>query len=260
VPAQDVSIEVRPPQSLVIAIDGPSGSGKSSVSREVATRLGLAYLDTGAMYRAACWSVLVAGIDPLDAEAVAENVATMHLVVQTDPAAPRVLVGGRDISVDIRQTRISENVSAVAANQQVRAVLRARQRALIDAAALGPQHGCVAEGRDITTVVAPDADVRLLLTASERARLARRALELHGNAEADALAATQDQVLRRDADDSLVTSFTTAADGVLRLDSSGLTFEQTVQAVLDAVTLQVGALTLDVTDGYVSAGVSGTIR
>lgn len=258
-PAQDVTIEVRPPHSLVIAVDGPSGSGKSSVSREVATRLGLAYLDTGAMYRAACWSVLEAGIDPSDADAVAEHVAMMDLVVDTDPAAPRVLVGGRDISVEIRQTRISEQVSLVAANQRVRAVLRALQRALIDVAATGPRHGCVAEGRDTTTVVAPDADVRLLLTASERARLARRALELHGNADAQSLAATADQVLRRDADDSLVTSFTTAADGVLQLDSSGLTFEQTVQAVLDAVTLQVGALTLDVTDGCVAAG-SGTVR
>lgn len=258
-PAQDVAIEVRPPHSLVIAVDGPSGSGKSSVSREVASRLGLAYLDTGAMYRAACWSVLEEGIDPADPGAVAGHVLAMNLVMVTDPAAARVLVDGRDVSTDIRTTRISEKVSVVAANQQVRAVLRTQQRALIDAAAAGPQRGCVAEGRDITTVVAPDADVRLLLTASERARLARRALELHGNANGEALEATRDQVLRRDADDSLVASFITAADGVLQLDSSGLSFEQTVQAVLDAVALQIGALALDVSDGCVTTA-SGGVR
>jgi cytidylate kinase len=259
VPAQDIAIEVRPPHSLVIAVDGPSGSGKSSVSREVASRLGLAYLDTGAMYRAVCWSVLEAGIDPTDAEAVAEHVRALNLVMVTDPAAPRVQVDRRDVSTGIRTTRISEKVSVVAANQEVRAVLRAQQRALIAASAAGPERGCVVEGRDITTVVAPDADVRLLLTASERARLTRRALELHGTADAEALEATRDQVLRRDADDSLVTSFVTAADGVLQLDSSGLTFEQTVQAVLDAVTLQVGALALDVTDDCVTT-VSGSLR
>jgi len=257
---QDGALVTRSPHPLVIAVDGPSGSGKSSVSREVARRLGLAYLDTGAMYRAVCWSVLEAGFDPADVEAVARHAELMDLVMDTDPAAPRTLVAGRDVSLDIRLTRISERVSVIAANQQVRAVLRARQRSIIQASAAGPRHGCVAEGRDITTVVAPDADVRFLLTADERARLARRALELHGTADAAALEATRDQVVRRDADDSLVASFTTAADGVLELDSSGLTFEQTVQAVLDAVTLQVGGLTLDVSDGWVSTAASGSAR
>ncbi|HET9657178.1 MAG TPA: (d)CMP kinase [Kineosporiaceae bacterium] len=251
-PAQDGA--TRSPHALVIAVDGPSGSGKSSVSREVARRLRLEYLDTGAMYRAVTWSVLDAGIDRADADAVADHALTMPLIMDTDPAAPRVLVGAQDVSAEIRQTRISENVSVIAANQQVRATLRARQRALIEAAAAGPQHGCVAEGRDITTVVAPEADVRILLTASEEARLARRALEVHGSADAEALQATRDQVVRRDADDSAVTSFQTAADGVVLLDSSRLDFEQTVQAVLDVVALQVGGLTLDVTDGPVPSG------
>lgn len=256
-PEQDVVIEVRPSHPLVIAVDGPSGSGKSSVSREVARRLSLEYLDTGAMYRAVCWSVLDAGLDPADAESVAAHTRALRLVMDTDPAAPRVLVDGRDVSVGIRETRISEKVSVVAANLQVRAELRARQRSLIDAAAHGPRHGCVAEGRDITTVVAPDADVRLLLTASESARLARRALEVHGSADVEALDATRDQVLRRDADDAAVASFQEAADGVLLLDSSGLTFEQTVQAVLDAVTFQVGRLALDVTQGRLAAPAGG---
>lgn len=224
--------------SLVIAIDGPSGSGKSSVSREVANRLNLEYLDTGAMYRAACWACLEAGLDLGDEDAVAQRVRSARLVLDTDPRSPRVRVDGHDVTVEIRETRISESVSTVAANQRVRAELRAQQRALINQAVRGPRRGCLAEGRDITTVVATDADVRLLLTASERDRLARRALQMHGNADEASLAAIRDQVVRRDSDDSAVTSFTTAADGVLELDSSGLSFEETVTAVLGAVAQQ----------------------
>jgi len=220
----------RPP--LVIAVDGPSGSGKSSVSREVALRLGLEYLDTGAMYRAACWSALEAGVDPLDAGALADHVRGLDLAVGTDPRAAAVSVGGRDITREIREGRISRAVSAVAGDLEVRAELRRRQRELIDTARGGPHRGCVAEGRDITTVVAPDAEVRILLTADERARLSRRALELHGTDDANAVASTRDQVLRRDEDDSRVTEFRTAADGVCELDSSNLDFEQTVTAVL----------------------------
>jgi cytidylate kinase len=219
----------------VIAVDGPSGSGKSSVSREVARRLGLEYLDTGAMYRAVCWSALDAGLDLDDTVAIAKHVRVLDLEMGTDPAAPHVWVAGREISAEIRETRISTSVSVVATNPEVRAELRQRQRELIDAARQGLHSGCVAEGRDITTVVAPDADVRILLTASEAARLARRARDVHGSDDADAVEATRDQVLRRDADDSRVADFHFAADGVLELDSSGLNFEQTVSAVLAAV-------------------------
>lgn len=226
----------RPPRRpLVVAIDGPSGSGKSSVSREVARRLGLAYLDTGAMYRAACWSALEAGIDLTDVDAVARHVRRLPLVMGTDPAAPTVTVGGADVSAAIRETRVSTAVSAVATNLDVRAELRRRQRQIIEAARLGVEQGCVAEGRDITTVVATDADVRILLTAAERARLARRALEVHGSDDEAALQAIRDQVVRRDADDATVSSFQVAADGVLHLDSSTLTFEETVAAVLDTI-------------------------
>ena len=220
---------------LVVAIDGPSGSGKSSVSREAARRLGLAYLDTGAMYRAACWSALEAGLDLTDLPAVAEHVRRLPLAMGTDPAEPSVRVGAVDVSTAIRRTRISAAVSAVATNLDVRAELRRRQRDIIDAAQLGDRQGCVAEGRDLTTVVAPDADVRILLTADEQARLARRALEVHGTADEVALTAIRDQVLRRDADDATVSSFHVAADGVLHLDSSALDFRQTVDAVLAAV-------------------------
>jgi cytidylate kinase len=260
VPAHNDLAAGRP---LVIAVDGPSGSGKSSVSREVARRLGLEYLDTGAMYRAACWSVLEVGLDPADpanAVEVAEHVQKLDLQMGTDPAAPSVRVAGREISVEIRETRISTAVSAVATNLEVRAELKQRQRDLIEAARFGSHGGCVAEGRDITTVVAPDADVRILLTASEEARLARRARELHGSADSEAVAATRDQIVRRDADDSTVADFQVAADGVLHLDSSGLDFEQTVNAVLAAVSQTAGHAVTDLDHSTERAGAGSVQR
>lgn len=231
-------------RTVVVAIDGPSGSGKSSVSRQVARRLGLAYLDTGAMYRAATWWALHRGVPLTDTEAVAALVREMPLVMGVDPAAPSITVDGTDVGEAIRETAISSAVSAVATNLEVRAELGRRQRAEIAAQALGSSfsggRGIVAEGRDITTVIAPDADVRLLLTASEDARLARRAREVHGTDDAAAVAATRDQVVRRDADDSTVVQFMVAADGVVTVDSSELDLEQTVQAVLDVVARTAG--------------------
>lgn len=224
---------------LTVAIDGPSGSGKSSVSKGVARRLGLAYLDTGAMYRAATWWCLRRGEDLTDQTAVAHAVRVMPLVMGLDPAAPSVHVDGEDVGEEIRTTAISTAVSAVATNLDVRAELRRLQRAVVEAerapGGFSAGRGVVAEGRDITTVVAPDADVRVLLTASEEARLARRSLDVHGTADAAAVEATRDQVLRRDRDDSTVSQFQEAADGVVTVDSSELDLEQTVEAVLAVV-------------------------
>jgi cytidylate kinase len=231
---------------VVVAIDGPSGSGKSSVSKAVAARLGLAYLDTGAMYRAATvWSMETADLD--DAASVAAAVRAMPLVMGLDPAAPGVELDGRDVAVTIRTTEVTTAVSKVASNLDVRAELKRLQREIIDQessaqAVFSGGRGIVAEGRDITTVVAPDADVRVLLTASEEARLRRRSLEVHGAADATAVDATRDQVLRRDQDDAKVTQFHVAADGVATVDSSDLDFEQTVDAVL-AVVAQAEAAT-----------------
>lgn len=223
----------------VVAIDGPSGSGKSTISRRVAADLGMAYLDTGAMYRAAAWWCVREGVDLADTGAVTAAVLALPLQVGTDPEAPTVVVGGEDASVVIRSTEISTVVSAVATNLDVRAEMKRLQRAIIDDARTGA--GIIAEGRDITTVVAPDADVRLLLVADEGARLARRAREVHGTDDVAALEATRDQVLRRDADDATVSSFHTAADGVVTVDSSELTLEQTVAAVRELVR-QAGAV------------------
>lgn len=224
---------------VVIAVDGPSGSGKSSVSKAVARRLGLAYLDTGAMYRAATWWCLHTGVDLTDRDAITEAVLAMPLDQGVSPDEERIVVDGHDVREDIRTTRISEKVSAVATTLAVREELGRLQRAAIEAqkaeGSFSGGRGIVAEGRDITTVVAPDADARVLLTASEEARLARRALELHGEAGAAAVEATRDQVLRRDRDDSTVVEFQVAADGVVTVDSSDLDFEETIQAVLDVV-------------------------
>lgn len=230
---------------IVVAIDGPSGSGKSTVSRRVAQRLGLDFLDTGAIYRALTWWCLELDVDPADPanhDRVAELARTLPLELGTDPADPTVVVDGRDIARAIRESRISTAVSGVATNLDVRAALLDTQRRLI---AAGPR-GAVAEGRDVTTVVAPDADVRILLTADTEARLARRAAELHGQADAAAMAATRDQVVRRDRDDSTVSSFLTAADGVLTIDSSSLTLDQVVDAVLTEVAARTGVRTAGV--------------
>ena len=225
--------------ALVVAVDGPSGSGKSSVSRQVAARLGLAYLDTGAMYRAAAWWCRHRGVDLGDADAVAQTVRSMVLELDLNPRFPTFAVDGHDIGAAIREPAISGVVSQVATNLAVRADLGARQRRVIDLErtpdGFSEGRGVVVEGRDITTVVAPDADVRLLLTASQEARLARRARELHGTADPAAVAATRDQVVGRDAADSTVVDFMTAADGVVTVDSTGLDLEGTVEAVLAVV-------------------------
>jgi len=219
---------------FVVAVDGPSGSGKSSVSKQVARSLGFGFLDTGAMYRALTWWCLHQGVDLTDADAVTDAAQRFPLTIGTDPDAPSVSVDGTDVAAAIRETRISTNVSAVAAVIPVREILRVLQRRLISEAAR-TQGGVVAEGRDITTVVAPDAAVRILLTASEEARLARRSTELHGAADAAAVAATRSQIVDRDRADSAVSEFTVAADGVTTIDTSHLDFDGSVAAVLQVV-------------------------
>lgn len=210
---------------LVIAIDGPSGSGKSSTAREVARRLGLAYLDTGAMYRAVAVAFLDSGVSPDDHAGVIGATRSAAIDVSLDPDDPWVRVNGRDVTAEIREPRTSASVSAVATLPECRADLVARQRALMDA----DPRGVVAEGRDITTVVYPDADLRVLLTASPEARLRRRRGDL-GDRVSDA--ELHDQVLRRDRDDSRLVEFQTPADGVVLLDTSDLTFDEAVAAIV----------------------------
>jgi cytidylate kinase len=144
---------------LVVAIDGPSGSGKSSTARGVAQKLGLAFLDTGAMYRAATWLVLHSEVAADDTAAVAALVESADITVELDPSSPVVAINGTDVTEAIREPVVSAAVSSVATNLDVRANLVARQQEIIASA----RQGIVAEGRDITTVVAPEAPVRVLL-------------------------------------------------------------------------------------------------
>ncbi|QDW29430.1 (d)CMP kinase [Arthrobacter sp. KBS0702] len=219
---------VRPGKSLVVAIDGPSGSGKSSVSKEVARRLRLAYLDTGAMYRALTWFCLDNGTNLADGEAIEAAAEGLQLEISTSPQEEYVRVAGTDITDAIREPAISAAVSAIATTLGARTELIRRQRELIEK----HHRRMVVEGRDITTVVAPHAEVRMLLTANEEARLRRRGIQLGGSQSAEQLAA---QVTARDAKDSTVVNFTQAADGVVTLDSSDLDFAQTVDAALGIV-------------------------
>ena len=209
---------------LVVAIDGPSGSGKSSTARGVAARLGLAFLDTGAMYRAVTWAVLDAGLPRTDTAAVAALSATADLEVSLDPADPRISINGTDVTRAIREPEVSAAVSAVATNLAVRQVLIAQQRQIIADA----DPGIVAEGRDLTTVVVPDAPVRVLLVADPSARVARRHAELGDRVDA---AAVNDQVIRRDRDDSTVAQFEQAAHGVVVIDSTELTLAEVVDRI-----------------------------
>ena len=210
---------------LVIAIDGPSGSGKSSTARGVAERLGLAFLDTGAMYRATTWLALQVGVDLEDHAAVARLLSRASMEIDQDPRRPAIAINGVDVSEAIRAPEVSAAVSAVAANLEIRADLVARQKNLIADAV----DGIVAEGRDITTVVAPDADVRVLLVADPAARVARRHAELaEHEMDVDAVA---DQVIRRDRDDSMVAQFESAAPGVHVVDSTFLSLEEVIETI-----------------------------
>ena len=191
----------------------------------MARRLGVGYLDTGAMYRAVAVSMLDSGVDVADTDAVIDVTRAADIDVSLDPDDRWVRVNGRDVTAEIREPRTSTSVSRIATIPECRADLVQRQRELMDA----DPRGVVAEGRDITTVVYPDASLRVLLTASPEARLRRRGLELGERVSADEL---RDQVLRRDADDSALVEFQTAADGVRLLDTSDMNFDEVVETII----------------------------
>jgi cytidylate kinase len=173
----------------VVALDGPSGTGKSTVARRLAARLGARYLDTGAMYRAATLAVLRSGVAPDDTEAVARVAHDLDLSIGTDPLAPSIQLDGSDVSAEIRSAEVTRAVSAVSAVPAVREVMVARQRELIGGG------GIVVEGRDIGSVVCPDARPKVYLTASAQVRAERRAGELGPDVDVAAVAA---DIERRD--------------------------------------------------------------
>ncbi|MDG2428768.1 MAG: (d)CMP kinase [Acidimicrobiales bacterium] len=204
----------------VIAIDGPAGSGKSTVARAVAVRLNLEYLDTGAMYRGVAYAVLQRGIDPTDTVAV----GALARAVSLEVTQSRCLVDGEDASVSIRGSKVTQAVSAIAANPQVRVEMVTRQRAWIKE--LG---GGVMEGRDIGSVVFPDAELKVYLTASSEVRARRRAAEV---SELDLDEVAADIRRRDDADSSRAASPLVTADGALVLDTSELTVEGVVDVIV----------------------------
>ena len=212
----------------IVAIDGPAGSGKSSVARAVAARLGFGFLDTGAAYRALTWWALDQEIDLSDEDAIAGLLGTFNFSVSLDPGLERFAVGDVDVSEVIRDPHISLAVSAVAQNLRVREWMKNSAR---DLATHSRFPGVVAEGRDMTTVVFPDASTRILLTAREEVRIERRAGEFAGRD----LAETTASVRERDAKDSNVVDFFTAAPGVTVVDSSDISFSDTVAAIVDIV-------------------------
>ena len=200
---------------IVVAIDGPAGSGKSSVSKAVAERIGYGYLDTGAGYRAFALHAINNPGSPLE-----ELLNSFDYEISLDPHRPQVLLAGEEVTNEIRTQEVASRVSEVAREQRVRALQHQDARTRI---ALCGLQGVVSEGRDLTTVVFADADVRILLTASEEVRLQRRSAEKTESTE---------NLKARDASDSKVVEFMAPAEGVKLIDTSHLSFEESVEAVI----------------------------
>jgi cytidylate kinase len=209
----------------IVAVDGPAGSGKSSVSKQAARQLGFGYLDTGAGYRALTKTALDAGLD-LGAVGEQDLNVLFDYSISTDPDNYWVKVGDKDLTEAIRSQEVELNVSKVASQPNVRSFMREITRTLASSCL---NEGIIVEGRDITTVVMPDAKVRVLLTASEEVRLSRRSLDLPGNVSLEA------QLSDRDKKDSKVVDFLNPAPGVTLLDTTELDFEQSVTALVDLI-------------------------
>ena len=209
--------------ALVVVVDGPSGSGKSSTARQVARELGFRYLDTGAMYRAVTWWLLGHGVDVKDPISVARSVQGLEVQIGTDPSDAHVIVDGEDAGADIRTREVTNAVSAVSAVAEVRELLVAVQRRVLS------QGGVVAEGRDLGTVVAPYADVKVFLTADSETRAARR----HREARVGDVETTHDEMRARDAyDTTRELSPLTMADDAVLIDSTKLSLDEVVARIV----------------------------
>ena len=208
---------------IVVAIDGPAGAGKSTVGRAVAARLGLEYLDTGAMYRAVTFAALRRGLDPADEHDIAELSETVSLDVAAGQNGAMVLVDGVDATIEIRGREVTSAVSAVAANSRVRAELVRRQRRWV-----AEHGGGVVEGRDIGSVVFPDATLKLFVTASPRVRAERRVAEIGGD-----VAEVEASIIARDRKDSTRSDSPLAetSDAVL-VDTSEMGVDEVVEHIV----------------------------
>ncbi|MDK8469081.1 (d)CMP kinase [Corynebacterium accolens] len=224
-------ISNMPNEGLILAVDGPSGTGKSTTCRTLAKQLDAKYIDTGAMYRVATLAVLRQGVDPADKQAVISATANLPLEVSDDPDSTQVLFDGADVSRVIREDEVTQNVSAVSAIPEVRENLVALQRTLAQRA-----HRAIVEGRDIGTVVLADAPAKAFMTASAEVRAQRR----HDQNEKAGIASDFESVLadvqRRDAaDSSRATSPLRPADDATIVDTSDMSPEDVVQALINVV-------------------------
>jgi cytidylate kinase len=219
----------------VIALDGPSGTGKSTVARRLATALAAGYLDTGAMYRTVTLAVLRAGVDPADAAAVARVAERVELSITTDPAHQEVLLGEESVGIEIRGPAVTRAVSAVSAVPRVRELMKAQQRELIGESCES-YGGIVVEGRDIGTAIVPDAALKIFLTASSDARAQRRTSQDAAEGRSSTLAATKDDVERRDRlDSSRAASPLQAAADAVRVDTTHLDVPAVLERILALV-------------------------
>jgi CMP/dCMP kinase len=238
---QRVDVHYSDDDVCVVAIDGPSGTGKSTVSRRLATAIGARYLDTGAMYRAVTWAVLDAGVEPQDAQGVTNVLGKITLTSGTDPRSPHISVDGRPVDVEIRTADVTAAVSAVAGVPVVRGALVTRQREIIrDAGRI------VVEGRDISSVVWPQAELKIYLTASEEERARRRGAENAGGATVTAsdLAATQAALARRDAlDKARAQAAGERLDGAIEVDTTGLDIAGVVSVLQSMLSNSAGEAT-----------------
>lgn len=212
---------------LIVAVDGPSGAGKSTVCRILAKEYGAKYLDTGAMYRVATLHVLNKGIDPQDAEAVAQATATLPLSVNDDPASKEVLLAGQDVQHEIRSPQVNRSVSVVAANAAVRENLVNLQRQLAHAA-----RRCIVDGRDIGTTVLVDAPLKVFITASANVRATRRyEQEIAAGMDSDFDTVLADVVRRDELDSTRAISPLVPAEDAKIIDTSEMSLEEVLEAM-----------------------------
>lgn len=226
-----------------VAVDGPSGSGKSSVSKALASKHDWGYVDTGSMYRACAWFMVNNGVDVTDASAVAARIDEVELTLGTDPTNPTIAVGGVDVSSAIREVEVTDAVSSVSAVPEVRTRMVAVQRALADELQ-EERGGVIMEGRDIGSAVLTEAPVKIFLTADVEARAARRAAE---DAEAGRngggdVGSTEQRLAARDqADSSRAASPLRQVDGAVEIDATFMTLEEVIAAADSLVQAQLDA-------------------
>ncbi|MGU3294795.1 (d)CMP kinase [Williamsia sp. M5A3_1d] len=220
----------------IITIDGPAGTGKSSVSRRVADRLGARYLDTGAMYRVATLAALRAGADLENPDAITDAVADVEMTLSNDPGSHAVTLAGEEVSSEIRTDAVTKAVSAVSAVADVRTKMVALQRDIVAG------EYAVVEGRDIGTVVFPDAELKIFLTASAQARAQRRHDQNLSQGRSSDFDTVLADVERRDhLDSTRAVSPLRAADDAIVVDTSDMTIEQVIDHLVELATDRIGA-------------------